>query len=181
MIRDYGLEPDETKTNPHYITAAPMKLYDLNKVERIESGAWFREHLAASRTRKNAAKKAVKTKHDRMMTYIESLPIRLPDWSKEEAFTKAVIHYNSLWARKGREDKYISDYRTLDAEMLERITQNMFRHSCTNYDDVLYQCYGKVGVETAHTYLYSKINDMVHEKYFAVQPISEYGASETRK
>ena len=48
MVRDYGLEPDVTKTNPHYRSAAPMKLYDLDRVERIESGAWFQEQYAAS-------------------------------------------------------------------------------------------------------------------------------------
>ena len=167
MIREYGLQPDREKTNPYYRSAAPMKLYDLNKIIQIESGTWFQEQYAASLSRRRSAKKGVKTKFNKMMAYIDSLPISLPNWSKEEAFEEAVNHYNDFWSWKGRDDKHISDYRNLDSETLERITQNMFRHAYTDYDDVLYECYGKVGVDMAHAYLQDKINVMVHEKYFA--------------
>ena len=167
MIRDYGLEPDMEKTNPHCRSAAPMKLYDLNRIVRIESGTWFQEQYAASLSRRKGAKKAVQTKYDKMMEYIQSIPVKLPEWTRERAFEEAVNQYNALWAYRGREDKYITDYRNLDSETLERITKNMFRHACTDYDDTLYECYGKVGVETAHAFLQDKINSMVHEKYFA--------------
>ena len=167
MIRDYGLEPDMEKTNPHYRSAAPMKLYDLNRIAQIEAGTWFQEQYAASLSRRKGAKKAVQTKYKKMMEYIESIPIELPDYPREVAFEEAVKHYNDLWEWRGRDDKHISDYRHLDFETLERITKNMFRHACTDYDDVLYECFGKVGVDTAHAYLQDKIDAMVHEKYFA--------------
>ena len=167
MIRDYGLEPDMEKTNPHYNCAAPMKLYDLNKIENIEAGAWFQKEYAASLSRRRAANKAVKTKYEKMMAYIESIPIEIPDFPKEVAFEKAVNHYNDLWNWRGRDDKHISDYHLLDSETLERITKNMFRHAFTDYDDILLESYGKVGVDTAHAYLQEKIDAIVHERYFA--------------
>lgn len=170
MIKDYGLQPDELKDNPHYLCAAPMKLYDLRRIKRIESRAWFKKRYAESLPRRAAAQKAAETKYNKMMAFIESIPITIPDWPKEEAFTKAVKHYNELWVyERGWEDKYIPNYRCLDRNTLERITTNMFRHAQTDYDNILFKCYGKVGVSAAHDYLQKKINDLVHQKYFSTK------------
>lgn len=167
MIRDYGLEPDKEKPNPHYKCASPMKLYDINRIAHIESESWFQNHYLASLSRRKGAKKAVQTKHNKIMAFVEALPLSLPDWTKEMAFQEAITDYNALWAERGRFDKFIYDYHELDSQTLERLVCNMFRHIYTDYDDVLCHCYGKVGVDSAHKYLQEKINAIVHERYFA--------------
>jgi hypothetical protein len=101
-----------------------------------------------------------------MKDYVHSIEIKMPNLSREQVFRQAVAHYNDLWNWRGRYDKHISDYRTLDVETLERITANMIRHSMTDYDGVLERNYGRVGVEYAHEYLKNKINQMVHNTYF---------------
>ena len=65
MIRDYGLEPDLEKPNPHYRGGAPMKLYDINRIAQIESGSWFHERYVASLPRRERAKRAVRTKYEK--------------------------------------------------------------------------------------------------------------------
>jgi hypothetical protein len=161
-----GVEPDKEEVNPHYRCSAPMKLYDIRRIESIEATDEFRTLYNTALKRRMAAKKAAETKLQTMKDYVHSIEIRMPEMSREQVFRKAVAHYNDLWEWRGRDDKYISDYRTLDDETLERITANMIRHSMTDYERVLGRSFGKVGIEYAHDYLRNKINKMVHDTYF---------------
>ena len=143
-----------------------MKLYDVRRIESIEATDEFRTLYNTALKRRMAAKKAADTKMQAMKDYVHSIEIKMPNLSREQVFRQAVAHYNDLWNWRGRYDKHISDYRSLDIETLERITANMIRHSMTDYDGVLERNYGRVGVEYAHEYLKNKINQMVHNTYF---------------
>lgn len=166
IIKRLGLKHDKEVVNAHYRCAAPTKLYELQRIEAIEATDEFKALHSAALKRKEAAKKAAETKLQTMKDYVHSIEIRMPEMSREQVFRKAVAHYNDLWEWRGRDDKYISDYRTLDDETLERITANMIRHSMTDYERVLERSFGKVGIEYAHDYLRNKINKMVHDTYF---------------
>lgn len=168
IIKKMGVEPDKEEVNPHYRCAAPMKLYELHNIEAIEATEEFKELQSATLKRKEAAKKATETKLQAIKDYVHSIEIQMPKMSREQVFRKAVAHYNDLWECRGRDDKYISDYRALDNETLERITANMIRHSMTDYEKVLGRSFGKVGIEYAHDYLRNKINKMVHDAYFQI-------------
>lgn len=166
IIKKMGLEPDKEVVNPKYRRSAPMKLYDIKKVEAIEMTDEFIQLYNAALRRKESGRKATETKMKAMKDYVHSIDIQMPMMSKEEVFMEAVEHYNDLWYWRGRYDKHISDYRSLDDDTLERLTANMIRHSMTDYEDALKLSYGKVGVDYAHNYLKEKINRMVHETYF---------------
>ena len=166
IIKRYALQHDKEAVNPYYRSAAPIKLYELHKIEAIEATEEFKELQSATLKRKEAAKKAAETKMQSMKDYVHSIEIKMPMSSKEQVFRRAVAHYNALWEWRGCYDKHISDYRILDNATLERLTANMIRHSMTDYDSVLERNYGKVGVEYAHDYLKEKINKMVHDTYF---------------
>ena len=62
--------------------------------------------------------------------------------------------------------KYIDSHKSVDKETLIRITSNMIRHTMTDYDEIINENYGIVGVDYAHDYLKEKINKLVREKYF---------------
>ena len=166
IIKRYALQHDKEAVNPYYRSAAPIKLYELHKIEAIEATDEFKELRSIALKRKEAAKKAAETKLQTMKDYVHSIEIQMPEMSREQVFRKAVAHYNDLWECRGCDDKYISDYKALDNETLERITANMIRHSMTDYEDVLGRSFGKVGIEYAHDYLRNKINKMVHDAYF---------------
>lgn len=166
IIKRYALQHDKEAVNPYYRSAAPIKLYELHKIEAIEATDDFKELRSITLKRKEAAKKAAETKLQAMKDYVHSIEIQMPKMSREQVFRKAVAHYNDLWECRGCDDKYISDYRVLDNETLERITANMIRHSMTDYEDVLGRSFGKVGIDYAHDYLRAKINQMVHDTYF---------------
>ena len=166
IIKRYALQHDKEAVNPYYRSAAPIKLYELHKIEAIEATEEFKKLQSATLKRKEAAKKAAETKLQAMKDYVHSIEIQMPKMSREQVFEKAVAHYNDLWECRGCDDKYISDYRVLDNKTLERITANMIRHSMTDYEDVLGRSFGKVGIDYAHDYLRAKINQMVHDTYF---------------
>ena len=166
IIKRYALQHDKEAVNPYYRSAAPIKLYELHKIEAIEATDEFKELQSATMKRKEAAKKAAEKKLQAMKDYVHSIEIQMPKMSRQQVFEKAVAHYNDLWECRGCDDKYISDYRVLDNKTLERITANMIRHSMTDYEDVLGRSFGKVGIDYAHDYLRAKINQMVHDTYF---------------
>ena len=62
LIKKFLPNPDETKTNPVIKSAAPMKLYKIKRVERIEKSERFIKEMENISRRKIAARKAVETK-----------------------------------------------------------------------------------------------------------------------
>lgn len=166
IIKKIGITHDKEAVNPRYRCASPMKLYDIKKIEAIESTSEFIQLYDAAKKRKVAGRRATETKIKAMKDYVHSIEIQMPKMNKEQIFRKAVAHYNDLWGLRGCYDKHISDYKTLDMSTLERLTANMIRHTMTDYECTLAQSYGKVGIEYAHEYLKDKINQMVHDAYF---------------
>src|SRR4051794_4755272 len=60
LIEQYVPVPDDERPNPHYRYAgAPMRLYDLTRIEAIEQSDEFQADLAVARRRQEAAAKAV--------------------------------------------------------------------------------------------------------------------------
>lgn len=176
MIKEYGLEPDKEVRNPHYRCSGDMKLYCLDRIEAIEAGEWFKTRYAKSLKRREsarvAANRVAQRKYKETMDYVDSFQIKLPNWKRETVFRKAIEHYNALWNYRGRYDKYISDWRNLDDETLERLTTNYFRHGYFDYDEALETLFGEVGVGSAHSVLQERINTAVHEQYFSNQSCS---------
>ena len=71
MVKKFLGTPDATKTNPYYKCAAPMGLYDMKRVKRVERTKAFKEAMAKSEARKAAAEKAVVTKRRKEFEQME--------------------------------------------------------------------------------------------------------------
>ena len=65
MIKNLLPEPTE-RPNPHYKCAAPMKLWEQDKVLEVMETENFKKALEKASKRKDAAKSAVKTKEKRL-------------------------------------------------------------------------------------------------------------------
>ena len=74
QIRNLLGEPDKTAKNPHYSTAAPMRLYLIKKVESAEASRQFTRNVPDAK-RKSAAAKAVKTKTYNLARWAENVKI----------------------------------------------------------------------------------------------------------
>ena len=62
MIRDLLGKPDTLRDNPHYKSAAPMRLWRLQHVEAVEATPEFAQRKARADGQRAAAAKAVQTK-----------------------------------------------------------------------------------------------------------------------
>lgn len=137
MIKNLLPEPTE-RPNPHYKCAAPMKLWEQDKVLEVMETENFKKALEKASKRKNAAKSAVKTKEKRlkekMVEIANSFGIRIiPD---DELIEKVLKHNeerieNNLWQSMlyyGRKvDRYIYDeYESYD-------------DVCQEYEDACYE------------------------------------------
>lgn len=137
MIKNLLPEPTE-RPNPHYKCAAPMKLWEQDKVLEVMETEDFKKALEKASKRKNAAKSAVKTKEKRlkekMVEIANSFGIRIiPD---DELIEKVLKHNeerieNNLWQSmlyyERKVDRYIYDeYESYD-------------DVCQEYEDACYE------------------------------------------
>lgn len=97
MIKNLLPEPTE-KPNPHYKCAAPMKLWEQEKVLEVMETEDFKKALEKASKRKNAAKSAAKTKENLLLNEInklvENIEIKvIPD----DKLIKNTIAAKNLW------------------------------------------------------------------------------------
>jgi hypothetical protein len=65
MIDRLMPEPDRFRPNPHSRKSPPMRLYDLDRVVRIEASVEYAAMVAGESKRRTAAKKAAETRRKR--------------------------------------------------------------------------------------------------------------------
>lgn len=169
MIKQYLGEPDELKPNPYYKSAAPMRLYNLKRVEKVEKSKKFIEAKAAADRRKESAAKGVDTKVEKAIQYAKTVKIEVPVIDYDTLVKHACRHYND-WHECDRNgmlnlDFIPADPKHSDPEFLHRITINYLRHECTSYDDELDKLFGKTGTHEAHQILQRRINKEIRATY----------------
>lgn len=69
-------EPDKLVRNPHYSTAAPMRLYDLDRVEAAEATTKFQDGIAKAEDRKITGIISAEKKRQRQRNMAMIIPIR---------------------------------------------------------------------------------------------------------
>lgn len=150
LIRKHLGEPDSFKRNPVYRSAAPMRLYRMERVQSVENSEMWATLQQHTDSRKQSAEKAVQTKVSRLLQQLESLVIVVPQLPAAELLQAACVHYN-------RRQGYQSATPNSDPAFLERITVNYLRHVLTTYEDELAKTFGKVGVRKAELEIRQKV------------------------
>src|SRR5262249_14851935 len=84
LISRFLDSPDETRTNPHYRSGPPIKLYKMQRVEKIEVSAEFRKFYETLKGKRDAAQKAVATKKQKIADYVATVKIEVPQLAKDE-------------------------------------------------------------------------------------------------
>lgn len=165
LVTKFLPEPDQTKSNPRYRSAAPMKLYLKERVEKIEATEQFKEAKEKSGSRRLSAQKAVESKMAKTMEYVDkAVKVKVPRMSQEQLVARACRHYND-W-NIGR-DNWSGNLATKDSDVLflHRICVNFLRHEMTEYDDHLDEVRGKVGTGDAYLAIRKKVFDVIAEVY----------------
>jgi hypothetical protein len=173
MVREHLGEPDTTRPNPRYASAAPMKLYLTGRVEAAEAGPDWADRKANADRRRAAGVAVV----GRKRAETESLARQLAtDLAASLAFPAdprrtAIEAYNKWhsdgctcpgWHELGFCDKRAN---TSDSpEFLRRIIVNYARHRLTGYDRACHQLAGRVGRQDAHEILRAEVNAAIEAK-----------------
>src|SRR5690606_26832702 len=140
---------DKTKRNPHYRSAASMKLYEKERVERIEAIDAFKEALEVAAAGRQAAQKGVETKRAKTHAYAGGVEIRVPKLSRSKLIYLACDSYNVRALERGN---YLGDATRHSAPaFLARITVNYLRHELTPYQEHLDGVEGRIGAGEAYT------------------------------
>lgn len=143
-----------------------MQLYDIGKVQRIESSQSFKEDFEKVYKHKLAGKERTRRKHDELIMYANGVQINIPTIEKDKLIKLACDHYNwwNDWKEWGYDD-FIRATPSCEESFLKRICINYLRHQCTCYDDELGKFYRKVGIQDAYDILRTRINEAIRQKY----------------
>jgi len=144
--------PDLEGENPHYTRAAPMKLYDLARVERAEERDDIRKVLAERPLRSARAKQGRRTHVERMKQWARTVPMEVKTIERAELVRRAREHQRkraaTRWARRAEYESrcwmrdeepgpMISGSPETEERFERRITRNYVRHVCSPYDELL--------------------------------------------
>ena len=153
-------EANATRPNPHFKSAARVRLYLQTRVNAIEqSEAWPALAQKAS-ARRAAAEKGTQTKRENLLKYVDTVSIHVTVVSMDEATRSACENFNDTKVTNAlKRGHYEFHEATLESDplFLQRITVNYLRHGLTRYDHELGRLFGKVGVRQAYSRLIQKV------------------------
>lgn len=170
MIKNLLPEPTE-RPNPHYKCAAPMKLWEQEKVLEVMETEDFKKALEKASKRKNAAKSAVKTKENLLLNEInklvENIEIKvIPD----DKLIKKTIAAKNLWYSyqddmRGTFYEHRVYRNSIDDCTLARWVVNYIRHNLVKYDQTMENIKGKIGKDKAYFVFKKAVLDKIASVY----------------
>ena len=177
MIVDKLGPHERTRENPKYRSAAPMLLWDAERVGRVmdemadaliseydialdgtpecrevaRAEAWSRFVESRRRVRCAAARRSVETKRAQTMALVDKqiarIRVRKVRATYDQMLDRGVRNWQDLQCARGR---FECDGWNADIATKERWAVNYVRHCLTDYDDELFEQSGRVGVSEAY-------------------------------
>lgn len=148
LIRKLLGQHDRTAPNPKYRTASPMRLYEVSRVETAEATTEFTDR-PSTKSRQAGARKAVRTKTEKISQWASTVPIRY----RFPQSVETAIHRGRVTAHPLSD---ASDHRK---------AVNYLRHECTTYDGHLAESFGAVGTNLAHAIVKNRILSRIGEAF----------------
>lgn len=150
--------------NPHYKSAAKMKLWDLKIVEKKEKTKKFKEYAKKKAKRSQVMKKVASKKRKEIIEEAKKFDINV------ERISMFELKYKTLEAKKNWYDfteQYdrASSVFGADKETIKRWEINYIRHNLTNYDLELEKLYRKVGKADAYINYKGILMKKIYEVY----------------
>lgn len=150
---DALLPEPEYFRNPYYSTAAPVKKWRMEDVEKSEETETFKEYIKVRKKRKKSVEKAVATKYSKTVMMVENKIAHIKVTKiDDDVLTKTVIENKNDWYEYQYylldECKYHDQPRKADGAdegTLRRWKVNYIRHRLTNYDQTMFEGKGSVG------------------------------------
>jgi hypothetical protein len=172
LIRTVLGDEDKETPNPHNRSGPPSRLFLRTRVIEAEASDAFKSSQTDREKRSEAAKRAVDTKREKILSTMESLNITLPELSQQELIEHAVQNRNAQipdWKIEQGDVRLcqveeIRSWPEADA-FRDRICVNFLRHGATSYDRILRILEGKIGKDDAQQILREKVFAAIAESY----------------
>lgn len=162
LIERFLPEPDKTKQNPRFRSAAPMKLYSLQRVQDTETSAAFIEAKFRLQRRRAGAKAGAEKKQQQLLELVSQMKIQVPLLDRDTLILEACDNYN----RASPISDCLTDATPVsDVVFLNRICVNYLRHCLTDYEDQLRTIASRVGKNAAYVALKTRVLKAIGEKY----------------
>ena len=154
--------------NPYYKCAAPMILYYLKDIKRIEKTKKFAQLKEKAEKRKISAKKAVETKinttvdiADTFSVTVERIDLEdLREYTLEEKQNWYNYNFFSTLNREIWKNAYSADEDTIKRWMV-----NFIRHNLSDYDEQLEILEGRIGKSKGYSHFKTKLAEEMKKVY----------------
>ncbi|WP_187281365.1 hypothetical protein [Nonomuraea sp. C10] len=169
MIRALLGPPDRLASNPMFRSAAPMPLYETERVLIAEESEAFAGLRDRAERRSRAALLAADRRRDETLRRIARVPITVPVVGWDVLTRQAVAHRNRLDAERAwdRPDHIPAPAREgeVDEPTLQRWVVNYLRHELTAYNSELEGLFGRVGQAAGMRLLRQRIYEAIPRVY----------------
>ena len=172
LAKKYLPEP-KLVDNPHYKCVAPMKLYELEVVQRVSSTEPVKTllaELAEKRVKRTeSSKKAIATKKANLAKEVdEKIKLIKVKLINDDDLRGRTISAKNEW---NSWNDYRGDFipvrqKDVDEFTMRRWVVNFIRHNLTEYDEDLFDIKGKTGIHEE----YYRYRDAVLDKIAEVYP-----------
>lgn len=155
--------------NPIYKCAAPMILYYLKDIKRIEKTKKFAQLKEKAEKRKISAKKAVETKINKTVDIADTFSVTVKridlEDLREYTLEEKQNWYNyNLWDRGIYRDAYLADEETI-----KRWIVNFIRHNLSDYEEQLEILEGRTGKNKGYWHFKMKLAEEMKKVYPELQ------------
>lgn len=150
--------------NPHYKCAAPMTLYYLKDIKRIEKTKKFAQLKEKAEKRKISAKKAVETKINTTMDIADTFSVTVEriDLEDLEEFT---LEEKQYWYDNNWNSDYYRNAYSADEETIKRWMVNFIRHNLSDYEEQLEILEGRTGKNKGYWHFKIKLAEEMKRVY----------------
>ena len=163
LIKELLPEPRLVR-NPVYRSSSPMQIWEKEDVEKAVNTERFREWLVGREKRRKAAADAAETKRDKFLKELELRigEIEIPVLSKKDLYRESLESKRAWEYAHGNFDFY---GEAADEATRNRWAVNYIRHELTDYERVLYEIKGCVGVGEAYEKYKASVTERIYEIY----------------
>lgn len=158
---------DDTRVNPFYRSAAPVKLYVEERVLEVEKREDFQSVLVKAQRRSQASQISAQIRTDALCEEVLTR-VRVNDMSYDRLRQKALQHKRRRDQERAiRRDEMLpsDDPAKASEEHIHRWMVNYARHVLSNYDRVRDAYAGKVGVHHAAEAVRSTVLSIIAQKW----------------
>ncbi|MGH6815576.1 MAG: hypothetical protein ACREC6_07725 [Hyphomicrobiaceae bacterium] len=162
LIRKCLGDPHKTSPNPHYSSAAPVKLYLEERVKAAEGTPEFAAAKAIAASRSRSSRAVADRNRAALLVEIESVAIVIPTLTERELCRRAIASWEDWNAGY---DRFDGDGRDADLKTVRRWMVNYLRHECTEYDVHIAGLFKRIGKQQAYKKLKARILDAIADKF----------------